>query len=117
MGGAALGLGLGVLRDALALVGFGASAVALTVTGYLGARSRDLFVGDTTLFVAVYVFVGKWLHDLLYLAADSAVAHGGAVVRGGAAGQLLVDAPLAALYAAGAGVLAVLAYHAVTGRR
>jgi len=117
VGAAALGLGLGVLRDALALVGFGASAVALTVTGYLGARSRDLFVGDTTIFVAVYVFLGKWFHDLLYRAAESAVAGGGMVARKGAAAQLLVDAPLAALYAAGAAVLVVLVYQAVTGRR
>ncbi|HEY8484809.1 MAG TPA: rod shape-determining protein MreD [Longimicrobiales bacterium] len=108
---AALGLVLGLLEDSLALDAFGAQAVTLTIIGYLGARSRDLFVGDSLLFVGVYLFIGKWLHDVIYyLLAGSAV-------RGDAVFRLLVQAPLAALYAAGVGLLALVAYRAVTGER
>ncbi|MBI4545548.1 MAG: hypothetical protein HY703_10155 [Gemmatimonadetes bacterium] len=107
---AGLGLALGVLEDALSLQGFGAAAIALTLVGYLGARSRDLFVGDSLLFLGFYLFVGKWLHDAVYdLFAGPAAA-------GGGAGGLLIDAPLAALYASGVAVAALLLYRVVVGR-
>ncbi|HEX7118925.1 MAG TPA: rod shape-determining protein MreD [Longimicrobiales bacterium] len=108
---AALGLVLGLLRDALSLVAFGADAVALTVLGYLGARSRDLFVGETLTFVALYLFAGKWLHDVIYYLVA------GAAVRGDAVSRLLIEAPIAALYAAVAGTAALLLYRLVTGER
>lgn len=108
---AALGLVLGLLRDALSLVSFGADAVTLSLLGYLGARSRDLFVGDSLLFIALYLFIGKWLHDVIY----GLIA--GAAVRGDAVTRLLVQAPLAALYASVVGTLAFLAYRALTGER
>src|SRR5690554_5327790 len=65
-GAAALGLVLGLLRDALSLIAFGAEVITLTVLGYLGARSRDLFIGEGMLFIGAYLFVGKWLHDVIY---------------------------------------------------
>ncbi|HEX6940140.1 MAG TPA: rod shape-determining protein MreD [Longimicrobiales bacterium] len=108
---AALGLALGLLRDALSLIAFGADAVALTVLGFLGARSRDLFVGESLAFVALYLFVGKWLHDVIYYLIAGADVRGSAVVR------LLIEAPLAAVYAAVAGTAALLLYRLVTGER
>src|SRR5215208_2272046 len=65
-GAAGLGLALGLLNDALSLTAFGALAVTYAILGFLGSRSRDLFEGDSLLFVAVYIFVGKLLRDLLY---------------------------------------------------
>lgn len=108
---AALGLALGLLADALSLFAFGANAVVLALLGFLGARSRDLFVGDSLLFAAVYLFLGKWLHDALYGLIAGVPGADGAVTR------LLVQAPIAAAYAAVAGVAALLVYRMVPGER
>src|SRR5690606_24653760 len=53
-GAAALGVGLGLLRDSLSIVAFGADAIALGLVSYLASRTRDLFIGDTLPFFAVY---------------------------------------------------------------
>lgn len=108
---AGFGLVLGVIQDALSLFAFGANAVVLTVLGFLGARSRDLFVGDSLLFLAAFLFLGKWLRDVGY---DYLA---GAAVRGDAVGRLLIDAPIAAAYAAAVGVVLFVIYAAVTGER
>ncbi len=105
-GAALLGLGLGILEDALSLLFFGASALALAVIAFLGARSRDLFEGDSLLFIALYLFLGKWLRDTIQVALTDAEW-----------GLLLTGAPLAALYAAFAGLVALGVYRAVTGER
>lgn len=108
---AVLGLVLGLLRDALSLIAFGADAIVLTVLGYLGSRTRDFFVGDSLLFTALYLFIGKWVHDALYF------VFAGAALEGGSVDQLLIRAPLSALYAAAAGVVALLLYNAFTRER
>lgn len=108
---AGLGLVLGLLHDALASVAFGADALVLTLLGYLGARSRDLFEGDSLLFIGFYLFMGKWLHDLLYGLLVRELA------RGDLVSQAFVQAPLAALWAALAGIVAMLIYRAASGDR
>lgn len=113
-GAAVVGLVLGLVQDSLSLVAFGADAVVLAVIGFLGARSRDYFVGDSLLFVAVYLFLGKWVHDVLYLLLYSALpSTTGADLRR----VLLIDAPVAAVYAAIVGTLALLVYRATTKER
>ncbi|HSH45483.1 MAG TPA: rod shape-determining protein MreD [Longimicrobiales bacterium] len=106
-GAAALGFGLGLLEDAVSVGAFGAAAMTQTVVGYLGARSRDLFVGESLLFLVLYLFLGKWLHDALYYLIAPAVRRGEPVLA------LLVDAPLAALYVAAVGFVAILAYRSL----
>lgn len=108
-GGAASGLGfvLGLLEDAVSLGAFGAAAVTQTVVGYLGASSRDLFVGESTLFLSLYLFLGAWAQDALYYALAAAVRRGEPVEA------LLVVAPIQAAYAALAGVVGVLLFRAV----
>jgi rod shape-determining protein MreD len=108
---AGIGFGLGLLQDSLSLDSFGAEALTMTLLGYLGARSRDLFVGDSAVFLLVYLFSGKWLHDALFFLLS------GTPDQGGTAVWLLVFAPLAAIYAAVAGVAAMAAYRSVTGER
>jgi rod shape-determining protein MreD len=110
---AALGLVLGVVNDALALLAFGSGAVVLTILGYLGARTRDLFVGESLAFSAAYLFLGKWLH-LLLLALVLRHGRGMAVEW---TSLLLVDAPLAGLYAAVAGVVALAVYRGATDEK
>lgn len=108
---AVIGLLLGLLNDSLSISSFGADAITLTLLGYVAARSRDLFEGDSLLFVAGYLFLGKWLHDLGYwaLARDTA--------RPDFLGQFLLHWPLTALYAAGVGIVALLIFRAATGEK
>ena len=104
---AGVGFGLGLLEDAVSLGAFGAAAVTQTVVGYLGARSRDLFVGESAVFLGLYLFLGAWVQDALYFALA------GGVRRGEPVDALLLDAPLEALYAAVAGLVAVVLYRTV----
>lgn len=102
---AGLGLLLGVLDGAVVPFSMGASAVVLTILGFLGARSRDLFSGDNYLLLAAYLFAGKWLFDtLLFLVT-------GDMFRAGAS-YLLIVSPLTALYAAAAGLVGLSVYRA-----
>ncbi|HSJ14925.1 MAG TPA: rod shape-determining protein MreD [Longimicrobiales bacterium] len=107
---ALLGLVLGLLADALSLNAFGASAVALVAVAWLGSRSRDLFEGGSLGFIGLYVFIGKWLADAIYLLVAPA---GGPAGRPW--GSLLAEAPLRALITAVAGVLALAVYRALVG--
>jgi rod shape-determining protein MreD len=105
------GLVLGVLADSLALIGFGATAVAYVVVGYIGSRSRNLFEGDSYLFVAVYSFLGAWLIEAIRFLA------GGSPGRGGAYSYLINPALLNSLYIALAAVISLIAYRAFSGNR
>jgi rod shape-determining protein MreD len=106
-----LGLFLGILADSLALVGFGATAVAFVIAGFIGSRSRNIFEGDSHLFVFVYVFLGAWLIDAMIFFV------GGARGRGMDPMLLLTAAPLTAVLTATAAVVALIAYRAITGKR
>ncbi len=109
-----LGGVLGLIRDALALVAFGADALALAFVAYVGARTRDLFVGDSWLFVLLYLFVGKWSHDALHYG-FTAVKTGSGTAD--AFGRLVLLAPEAALYSALAGAVALAFYRNVSRER
>jgi len=100
---AAMGFVLGLLRDSLSLVAFGADTITLTLLGYLGSRSRDFFVGDSLLFVAIYLTVGKLLHDAIYtLIGGSALGDG--MLR------FVSQLPFV-FYASAAGLTALLLYR------
>lgn len=63
---AVVGLVFGLLEDALSVLAFGANSVAMTLVAIGGALTRDLFVGDSRIFLISYVFLGKWIRDLLH---------------------------------------------------
>lgn len=109
--GAAFGLALGILHDSLSLLAFGVQAVVYVILGFLGARSRDIFFGDSFLFVVLYLFVGKWLHDVLYYLIA------GPTLRGEPVARFLVESPIAALWATAAGAVALLLYRTISGDR
>lgn len=108
---AGLGLLLGLLRDSVNVVSFGADAVVMTVLGYLGARSRDYFVGDSLLFLGVYLFVGKVLRDVGF--ALMARALGEAQPWS----NLLLSAAVAGALAAVAGAVAMGLYRGLARER
>lgn len=99
---AGTGLVLGLLEDAQGLLAFGANALALSVVGALGARTRDFFVGDSLLFVGSYLLAGKWLRDLLHWIAL------GAENREGFIQALVVESLPAALYVTAVGMALAL---------
>lgn len=100
-----LGFALGLLEDGVSLGAFGAAAITQTLIGFLGARSRDLFVGESFLFLSLYLFVGAWLKNALYYGIAQAVR------RGEPLEALLVYAPLDAAYVAAAGLVAMIVYR------
>ena len=103
-GGAATGFVLGMLEDAFSVITFGANVFAMSVVGALAARTRELFVGDSIPFLAVFFVLGKWGRDLLaWLVSDPGS-------RAPFNDAMLVEGPLLALYAAAAGLLARLLF-------
>jgi cell shape-determining protein MreD len=105
---AALGLVLGILEGAIVPFAMGALAVVFTALGYLGARTRELFASDSLILLAIYLFVGKWVADvLLHLLA-------GRLIHPAGPSTLLLISPLAALYMALAGILVTSVYRALT---
>ena len=102
---AGVGFVLGLLDGAVVPTAMGASALALTIIGFAGARSRELFSEDNYLLFALYLFAGKWIFDVILFFAT------GEVFRPGASYLLLVS-PLSALYAAAAGLISVTIYRA-----
>jgi cell shape-determining protein MreD len=102
---AGLGLGLGIIEGSLVPSVLGATAIALTALGFIGARTRGLFAEDNYLLLALYLFVGKWVFD-------AALFLGSGALFGAGASYLLLVSPLTALYAAAAGLIGITFYRA-----
>ncbi|MEO2158244.1 MAG: rod shape-determining protein MreD [bacterium] len=96
--GSLLGLLLGILEDGFSVVSFGAHAFSFSVLGLVSGRIRDIFVGDSAIFMAAYFFLGKFLRDLLYWIAV------GDLARDPFIDIFLPDALLAATYVGLVGV-------------
>ncbi len=107
---AGLGLLLGILDGAVIPFALGNSAVVLTILGFVGSRTRQLVAGDSLSFLALYLFVGKWLFDALLAGIGWLFPPHIAVDLG----ALLLVSPLAALYAAVVGVAVVAVYRLFT---
>ncbi len=96
--GAGLGLIFGLLEDSLSVLSFGANTVTMTVLGFLGALTRDLFVGDSLIFLVSYLFVGKMLRDVFHWVMV------GATLRDPFQ-EMLLQSAVAGIYAAVAGIV------------
>jgi hypothetical protein len=107
---AGIGLFFGLLEDALSVLSFGANTVAMTLVACAGALTRDLFVGDSRLFLVSYLVIGKWVRDLTHWVAVGWV-EAGAGLRQPFVEQVLVDGGIASVYVAVVGV----AVAALTG--
>lgn len=111
-GAALLGLVLGVIADSLAIIAFGASAVALVIVCYLGSRTRNLFEGDSYLFAMIYAFTGAWLFLAIRFLVGGFMARAEQPLM-----QVATGAALEALYIAIAAVVSLIAFRTITGRR
>jgi len=101
---AGLGFFLGVLEGAVVPSALGAMALALTIVGFIGARSRELFTEDNYVLVGLYLFAGKWLFDAILFATAGDLFSSGA-------SYLILISPLTALYAAAAGLVGLTVYR------
>ena len=99
--GAGLGFFMGLLDDAFSLLAFGANTFAMTLVGLGGARTRDLFVGDSLLFLASYLVLGKWARGLLHWVA---VGEG---LREPFVDTMLIQAPISAVYTGVIGLIVI----------
>jgi rod shape-determining protein MreD len=99
------GLALGLVSDALAINALGASALGLTVVGFAASWLKAVFFADNLVLNGFFLFLGKWIYDLIYLIAEHRV-QGGELAM-----QLFVWFPLSAAVTALAGVFALLLFR------
>lgn len=96
---AALGMLLGLLEDAYSMTTFGSNVLTMTILGMAGAKSRDLFVGDSKSFLVTFFLLGAWVrHALVWAVTDS-------TVRPNLDQRLVVESGLLSLYAALVGMV------------
>jgi rod shape-determining protein MreD len=100
---AGLGFLLGVLEDAFSILAFGANTLTLTLLGIVGARTRDLFLGESVQFFLIYLALGTWSRFALHWMVA------GEEVRGVPGRVLLLEAPLTALFTAALGLFILFA--------
>lgn len=102
-GAAALfGFVLGLAADSLALSAFGANALAMTVVGFAASWLKAVFFADNLALNGFFVFLGKWLFDLIFLIAERRL--GGLELMM----QLFVWSALSAAVTALAGIVALM---------
>jgi hypothetical protein len=71
----------------------------MTLVGMMGAATRDLFVGDSRLFIASYFLAGKWAREFFRWVET------GEAFREPFVNEVLVDGFLSAAYAAAVGLV------------
>lgn len=98
---AIFGFALGLAADSLALGAFGAGALAATIVGFAASWLKAVFFADNLALNGFFLFVGKWLFDLVYVLMERRM-HGTEMLM-----QIIVWSPLAAAVTALAGVLAI----------
>jgi rod shape-determining protein MreD len=100
-GAAIYGFILGLAADSLALGAFGAGALAGTIVGFAASWLKAVFFADNLALNGFFLFVGKWLFDLVYVLMERRM-HGTEMLM-----QIIVWSPLAAAVTALAGVIAI----------
>ncbi len=101
------GLGL----DALALEGFGTGALAFTLVAFGASWLKAVFFADNLGLTMLFVFLGKWAYDVVYILVSGGVPDGQVLT------QLLLWSPLSAALTAVVGVVLLLLARPVFGTR
>src|SRR5881628_1175120 len=92
---------LGLATDSLSLGVFGAGALAATIVAFAASWLKAVFFADNLALNAFFLFIGKWLFDLVYVLMERRM-HGVEMLM-----QIIVWSPLAAAVTAFAGVIAI----------
>ena len=93
------GMALGLVSDALAVTGFGAAALGMTIVAYAASWLKAVFFADNLALNAFFLFVGKWIFDVIVVLAARRI------VGTELAMQIFVWSPLAAALTAVAGAI------------
>src|SRR3954467_12353235 len=101
---AVYGLALGLVTDALAVNGFGAAALSMTLVAYGASWLKAVFFADNLALNALFLFVGKWVFDVIVVFAGHRLSGADLAM------QILVWSPLSSAVTAlaGAVVLTIL---------
>jgi rod shape-determining protein MreD len=98
---AVYGFVLGLMSDSLAVGGFGAAALAMSIVGFAASWLKAVFFADNLALNGFFLFLAKWVFDLIFLLVGHR-AHGAELAM-----QLFVWSPLSAAVTAVAGVIAL----------
>ena len=88
---AAAGFLVGLLRDAMTPVSFGAGALAHTIVGFFSSRAKAVFFAEHVFVKGCLFFAGTWIRNLIVLLAS------GGLQSSQVAWELLVWSPLQGL--------------------
>ncbi len=103
------GFSLGLIADSLTPGAFGAGAFAMTVVGFGASRLKAAFFADNILLNAFFVFLGKWVFDLIFLVAERRLQGTDLLV------QAALWSPLSALVTGVVGLVVLMAVRPVLG--
>lgn len=99
---AVYGFALGLVSDSLAVSGFGAGALGMCAVGFAASWLKAVFFADNLALNGFFLFLGKWLFDLVYELAGHRLGGGELVM------QIFVWSSLSAAVTALAGVFALM---------
>jgi rod shape-determining protein MreD len=105
----AVGFAVGLISDSMTPEAFGAGALAFSVVAYAASSLKAAFFADNLALNAVFVFLGKWVGDLIYLAAEHRL--GGSEFLA----QALFWSPVAAAVTAVVGLVVLALVRPVVG--
>jgi len=103
------GFALGIMADSLTPEAFGAGALAMAVVGFGASWLKAAFFADNVALNGIFVFVGKWVFDLIFLVAERRLQGTDLLV------QAALWSPLAAAATAATGLVVLLAVRPVLG--
>jgi rod shape-determining protein MreD len=104
-----VGFVVGLIADSMAPMSFGAGALAFSIVAYAASSLKAAFFADNLALNAVFVFLGKWVGDLVFLAAEHRL--GGSEFLA----QALLWSPLAAAVTAVVGLVVLAVVRPVVG--
>ena len=106
---AVVGFALGLLADSLTPGAFGAGALAMTVVGFGASWLKAAFFADNLALNGIFVFLGKWVFDLIFLVAERRLQGVDLLL------QAVLWSPLSAAVTAVMGLVVLLAVRPVLG--
>lgn len=104
-----VGFLVGIVSDSMQPGAFGAGALAFSIVAYAASSLKAAFFADNVALNAVFVFLGKWVGDLVFLAAEHRL--GGSEFLA----QALLWSPLAAAVTAIAGLAVLMVVRPIVG--
>lgn len=107
---AIVGFSLGLLADSLTPGAFGAGALAMTLVGFGASWLKAAFFADNVALNAMFMFLGTWTFDLLFLVAERRLQGVDLLV------QALLWSPLSAAVTAVVGLIVLALVRPVPGR-